>query len=166
MTSYRWLKSVLSVSYHHCRIARQGPDLSVYTSLKCCFLLETVREKYSYISEPNTISSWPQAIRNLHKEFAVIFAIQLNRKCMKVAKFGIPVNKTTYLFPSIRGSNISRWCGKILEIPQGMGVNLGCDFGKSRGKGGHMTNPFRRGGMDIFWNHTFLWIWSYMKVKL
>ena len=113
-------------------IARQGPDLSVYTPLKCCFLLETAREKYSYISDPilyfmpvtknfSTICSSPQPIRNLQKEFAVTFVIELNRDCMKIAKFGIPVNKTTYLFPSIRGSNISRGCGKNLEIPQGMG---------------------------------------------
>ena len=29
-------------------------------------------------------------------------------------------------------------------------------FWKSRGVGGgHMKNPFRGWGMDIFWNHTF-----------
>ena len=76
---------------------------------------------------------------------------------MKLAKFGIPVNKPTYLSPSIRGSNIFRGCGKKLEIPQGMGVNLGgVIFGKSRGRGGHTADPFRRGGMDNFWNHTFI----------
>ena len=36
----------------NCLIARQGADLSVYTFLKCPFLLETVREKDSYISDP------------------------------------------------------------------------------------------------------------------
>ena len=134
MKCYRWLNKISKCL--HCLIARQGPDLSVYTSLKCCFLLETVTEKYSYISDPvlhfmsvaknfSTICSWPQPIRNLQKEFVVTFVIELKRDCMKLAKFGILVNKTTYLFPSIRGSNISRGCGKDLEIPQGMGVNLG-----------------------------------------
>ena len=56
---------------------------------------------------------------------------------MKLTKFGTLVNKTTYLFTSIRDSNISRDCAKILEI--------------QRGGGG--TNPFRGGGTDIFWNH-------------
>ena len=32
------------------------------------------------------------------------------------------------------------FCGPILENPEG--------------KGGHTANPFGRGGMDIFWNHT------------
>jgi len=27
-------------------------------------------------------------------------------------------------------------------------------FGKCRGEGGHMKNPFCGWGMDIFWNHT------------
>ena len=44
---------------------------------------------------------------------------------MKLTKFGTLVNKTTYLFTSIRDSNISRGCAKIL------------------------ANPFRGGGMDI-----------------
>ena len=72
---------------------------------------------------------------------------------MKLTKFGILVNKTTSLFTSIRESNISRGCAKILEIPEGRGVNFGGQFGKSRGEGGHTTNPFRGGGggeMDIF----------------
>ena len=68
----------------------------------------------------------------------------------------ILVNKTSYLFTSIRDSNISRGCAKILEIPEGRGVNLGGggSIGKSRGEGGHMANPFRGDGMDIFWIHT------------
>ena len=40
---------------------------------------------------------------------------------MKVPKFGILVNKTTYLVTSVK-SNISRGCAKILEIPEGSGV--------------------------------------------
>ena len=80
---------------------------------------------------------------------------------MKLTKFGILVNKTTSLFTSIRDSKISRGCAQILEIPEGRGgVNLGADFGKSRGDGGHTANPFRGGGggggMDIFWNYTML----------
>ena len=54
---------------------------------------------------------------------------------MKLTKFGTLVNKTTYLFTSIRDSNISRDCANILEIQRGG------------------ANPFRGGGMDIFWNH-------------
>ena len=54
---------------------------------------------------------------------------------MKLTKFGTLVNKTTYLFTSIRDSNISRDCVKILEIQRGG------------------ANPFRGGGTDIFWNH-------------
>ena len=38
---------------------------------------------------------------------------------MKLTKFGILVNKSTSLFTSIRDSNISRGCAKILEIPEG-----------------------------------------------
>ena len=83
---------------------------------------------------------------------------------MKLTKFGILVNKTTFLFTSIRDTNISRGCAKIMEIPEGSrgggggGGILGAEFGKSRGevKGGHTENPFRGGGMDIFWNHTLV----------
>ena len=141
---YRWnrgrailpLTQMCEIRYSHCLIARQGLDLSVYTSLKCCFLLEIVREKYSYISDPilhfmpvaknfPTICSWPQP-----KGIRCNICFNNNRGCIKLAQFGIPVNKTTYLFPSIGGSNISRGCGKNLEIPQGMGVNLGVWFRK------------------------------------
>ena len=60
-------------------------SLIIQYFFKCCFLLDAVREKYSY--------SW----------------------------------------------------GLILENPEG-------------GGGGHTANPFCGGGMDIFWNHTFLQI--------
>ena len=40
---------------------------------------------------------------------------------MKITKFGILVNKTTSLFTSVRESNISRGCAKILETPEGEG---------------------------------------------
>ena len=51
---------------------------------------------------------------------------------MKVTIFGTLVNKTTYLFSSIRDSNNSRGCAKILEILDGTGwgVNFGVDFGR------------------------------------
>ena len=76
---------------------------------------------------------------------------------MKLPKFGILVNKTSYLFTSIRDSNISRGCAKILEILEGRG-------GKSwepilenpEGRRGHMAISFCGGGTNIFWNHT-LW---------
>ena len=40
------------IRYSHCLIARRGPDLFNYTSssVECCFLLDAVREKYSYVS--------------------------------------------------------------------------------------------------------------------
>ena len=51
---------------------------------------------------------------------------------MKLTKFGILViKKTTYLFPSIRDSNISRGCTKSLENPEGRGL-----YGKSLTWGG------------------------------
>ena len=43
---------------------------------------------------------------------------------MKLTKFGILVNKTTCLFTSIRDSNNSRGCAKILEIPEGKGGKI------------------------------------------
>ena len=48
------------------------------------------------------------------------------------------MNKTTYFFTSIRDSNNSRGCVKILEIPEGRkgGTFWGSLFGKSRGEGG------------------------------
>ena len=75
---------------------------------------------------------------------------------MKLTKFGILENKTTSLFTSIRDSNISRGSAKILEIPAGRGggVKFGSRFWKIKRGGGHTANPFRGGGMDIFWNHT------------
>ena len=78
---------------------------------------------------------------------------------MKLTKFGILANKTTRtsLFTSIRDSNISRGCAKILEIPEGRGWGKfwGLILEKSIGEGGHTANPVCGGGMDIFWNHTF-----------
>ena len=74
---------------------------------------------------------------------------------MKLTKFGILVNKTTSLFTSIRDSNISRGCAKILEIPEGKGGKFwGQILENAEGKWGHTANPFRGGGTDIFWNHT------------
>lgn len=55
----------------------------------------------------NSICSWLEHIRNLHKEFTLISVIEFNRKCMKLIKFGILVNKTAYQNPSMRDSSIS-----------------------------------------------------------
>ena len=77
---------------------------------------------------------------------------------MKLTKFGILENKTTCLNPSIRDRNISRGCGKILEIPEGRegGKLWGLILENPEREGGHMANPLCGGGMDIFWNHTLL----------
>ena len=69
----------------------------------------------------------------LKRERIRLSVIQFNRKYMKLTKFGILVNKTTSMFTSIRDSNISWGCAKILEIPEGSGGKFGDDFGKSRG---------------------------------
>ena len=45
--------------------------------------------------------------------------IEFNRKYMKLTKFDILVNETTYLFSSIRDSNSFTGCAKILEVPEG-----------------------------------------------
>jgi len=43
-----------------------------------------------------------------------------------------------------------------LEFPEG-GRGIVCGpFLENPEEGGHMKNPFRGWGMDIFWNHTFL----------
>ena len=74
---------------------------------------------------------------------------------MKLTKFGILVNKTSSLFTSIRDSNISRGCAKILEIPEGKGGKFWVPILENpEGKGVHTANSFRGGGTDIFWNHT------------
>ena len=43
---------------------------------------------------------------------------------------------------------------KFWKFQTGGGVNFW--VWKIQRGGGHMTNPFRGGGMDIFWDHTFL----------
>ena len=74
---------------------------------------------------------------------------------MKLTKFGILASKTT-LFTSIRDSNISEECAKNFGNSGGEGEQiLGPILEKSKGEGGYTANPFRGGGMDIFWNHTF-----------
>ena len=71
---------------------------------------------------------------------------------MKLTKFGILVNKTTSLFTSIRESNISRGCAKILEIPEGRGVNFGGRFWKiQRGEGVIRQIPSVGGGGEGAW---------------
>ena len=65
------------------------------------------------------------------------------------------MNKTTYLFTSIRDSNNSRECVKILEIPEGRGGgHFGGLFWKIQRGGGYTANSFCGGCMDMFWNNT------------
>ena len=84
--------------------------------------------------------------------FILLQVLLCSRKYMKLPKFGILVNKTTYLFTSVK-SNISRGCVKILEILEGSGGGGGKFWGLILEN--HMANPFCGGGMDIFCrNHT------------
>ena len=112
--------------------------------------------KYANLVEWNSIltpscretRSW-----SLFFVFILLQVLLCSRKYMKLPKFGILVNKTTYLFTSVK-SNISRGCVKILEILEGSGGGGG---GKFWGLilENHMANPFCGGGMDIFCrNHT------------
>ena len=74
---------------------------------------------------------------------------------MELTKFGTLVTKeNTYLFPSIRGSNISRGCTKILEIPEGRVGKFWGQFWKIQRGGGLYFKSLLWRGMDIFWNHT------------
>ena len=73
---------------------------------------------------------------------------------MKLIKFGILVNKTTYQNPSMRDSSISG-PGVRESFGNSREEELrGVNFGKSIGGGGHTANPFHVGGMEFFWNHT------------
>ena len=51
------------------------------------------------------------------------------------------------------------------------GVRFGSQFLENpEGMGGHRKNPFRGGGMDIFWNYTFDWkmisfFWFSLKLR-
>ena len=93
--------------------------------------------KYANLVEWNSIltpscretRSW-----SLFFVFILLQVLLCSRKYMKLPKFGILVNKTTYLFTSVK-SNISRGCVKILEILEGSGgggegVNFGGWFWK------------------------------------
>ena len=86
--------------------------------------------------------------------------MQFNRKCMKLTKFGILVIKTTSLSTSIRDGNISRGCVKSLIISEGRGGGKfwGPILENPEWRGVIWQNPLCGGGMDIFWNHTFLQI--------
>ena len=75
---------------------------------------------------------------------------------MKLTKLGILVNKTTSLVTSIRDSNISSGCAKNFGNSGGEGGKFwGPILENPEGRAVHTANPFRIGGMDIFWNHTF-----------
>ena len=87
------------------------------------------------IHETHKICFWLERIRSWHMEFAYLL-YNSTEKCMKLTKFGILANKTTFSFTSIRESNISRGCAKSLEILEGTGVNFRCRFWKnSEGRG-------------------------------
>lgn len=53
---------------------------------------------------------------------------------------------------SLRASNISRECGKTLEIPEGTVGKLSKPISENAegGEGGHLANSFCGGGMDSF----------------
>ena len=54
-----------------------------------------------------------------------------------------------------------------MEFPEGgRGIVCGPFLENPEGWGGHMKNPFRGGGMDIFWNHTFSMKYSKEKAFL
>ena len=83
-----------------------------------------------------TVSSWDEVLISF---FILLQVFLCSRKFMKLSKFGILVNKTTYLFITIREPYF-QWVCK--------------NFGNSGGEGkSHTANPFRGAGMDIFWNH-------------
>ncbi len=47
-------------------------------------------------------------------------------------------------------------------------IKLNWNFQRGGGGGGHRANPFRWGGMDIFWNHTFeipCCFWNFISYK-
>ena len=71
---------------------------------------------------------------------------------MKLTKFGILVNKTTYLFTSIRDNKISRGCAKSLEIPEGRGGGKfwGPILENPEGRGVIRQIPSRGGGYGYF----------------
>ena len=78
--------------------------------------------------------------------FAWQFSCKWNRRSAILPQTNL--NKLIYLFTSIRDSNNSRGCEKILEIPEGSG---GGTFWRSilenpAGRRGHMVDPFRWGG--------------------
>ena len=71
---------------------------------------------------------------------------------MKLAKFGILVNKTTSLSTSIfRDSSISRGCVKIVGISEGSGGGEGVKFG------GQFCKIQRGGGGS--YGKSLLWGW-------
>ena len=89
---------------------------------------------------------------------------------MKLPKFGILMNKTTYLFTSVK-SNISRGCVKILEIPEGSGrarggVNFGGLFWKIQREGGIIRQIPSVGVVWIFSAGTTQCLIPYINVRV
>ena len=80
---------------------------------------------------------------------------------MELTKFGTLVTKeNTYLFPSIRGSNISRGCTKILEIPEGRVGKFWGQFWKIQRGGGVILQIPSVGGYGYFLE-PHITLWSY-----
>ena len=64
--------------------------------------------------------------------------------------------KNNILFLVSTRNDISRGCATKTEFPEGRGVRFESQFLENpEGRGGRRKNPFRGGGMDIFWNYTF-----------
>ena len=71
-------------------------------------------------------------------------------------KIGILVNKTTYLFTSIREQYFQGVC-ESFENSGGQGGKFwGLILENPEGREGHTANPFHGGGMDIFWNQIMI----------
>ena len=89
---------------------------------------------------------------------------------MELTKFGILVTKkNTYLFPSIRGSNISRGCTKILEILEGRVGKFWGQFWKIQRGGGLYFKSLLWGIFSGTTHYTvvlFLIIWLFLLLLL
>ena len=102
--------------------------------------------------------------------FILLQVLLCSRKYMKLPKFGILVNKTTYLFTSVK-SNISRGCVKILEILEGSGggggwVNFGGWFWKIQRGGGVIWQIPSVGVVWIFSAGTTQCLIPYINVRV
>ena len=79
------------------------------------------------------------------------------KKPVRIKIRHLALKKNTLFLVSTRNDNISRECATKTEFPEGRGVRFGSQFLENpEGRGGHRKNPFRGGGMDIFWNYTII----------